>query len=311
MAQAKINFVYNEPSMLGSGYMATTGLAKAFDRIGVLNYAYNTTGRDFIDEAKLRECQTFYIRGFLPGRKPQLDAAGDQFKATLQSESFYTRHGKMDSSSSMIREREHLLDLMFTIAETDLNLYTIPTHWVASWADTTVLDDIKDAEITDKLGFIGCLAGREDWWKQCDKTLVVQEQTRLHADPLVNARRYTEAICKYKILVAPPGRMFNSMTGRAFEVMACRRLCLAYANPYTMFKHMELFKDGVDLVYWQTVEEMHDKFKYYRDNPKEAERIAENGYRKVREFHNQDVRAKFFADTIFEEVKKKELCLTS
>jgi hypothetical protein len=235
-------------------------------------------------------------------------AGGDQFKATLQSESFFTRHGKVDSSSTHIREREKLFDLMFTIAETDLNLYNIPTVWVPSWSDLTVLDDIHPPKYTE-LGFVGQLAGREDWFCQDKKKIIKHHPTVNTGDVLENAKLYTSHINDFSILVAPPGRMFNGMTGRAFEIMACKRLCLCYLNEDTMFKHMELFKDGEDLVYWRTFEEMVEKYNYYKNNPVEAQRIAENGYKKVREQHNQDVRAKFFADKVLAMANEKALCL--
>lgn len=300
----KINFVYNDPKMLGSGYMATTGLMEAFKRIGVLHYAYNTTGKEFLDKEALLKFPIFYIRGFLPGRGPLVNAGGSQFKATLQSESFFTRHGQMDSSSTHIRQRERLFDLMFTIAETDINLYQIPTIWCSSWADITVLDDIAKP-IYDELGFIGGLPGRTDWYNQ-DKGKVIRAfQTELSCDPLVNAHRYTEAINKFNILVAPPGRFFNSMTGRVFEIMACNRLCLAYVNPDTMFEHMKLFKDGVHYVTWRTFEEMVDKFKYYREHDDERVRIAQAGYLRVREHYNQDVMARFFSDNVLRMANEK------
>lgn len=300
----KINFIYNNPAMLGSGYMATEGLKQAFERIGVLHYSYNTTGKEFLDTKALQAYPIFYIRGFLPGRGPLVTAGGTQFKATLQSESFFTRHGTMDSSSTHIRAREGLFDLMFTIAETDLNLYRIPTLWHPSWADTTVLDDIS-TPIYDELGFIGGMPGRTDWYNQ-DKGKVIRAfQTELSRDPLVNAQRYTEAINKFSILVAPPGRFFNSMTGRVFEIMACNRLCLAYVNPDTMFEHMKLFEDGVHYVTWRTFEEMVDKFKYYREHDDERIRIARAGYLRVREHHNQDVMARFFADNVLRMANEK------
>lgn len=300
----KINFLYNESMQLGSGYMCTKGLAEAFKRIGVLHYAFNTTGPEFLNEEEFRKYPIFYIRGFLQGRMPFVTAGGDQFKATLQSESFYTRHGKMDSSSGMIREREKLFDLMITFAETDVNLYRIPTIWMPSWADITVLDDLYPPEY-DKLGFIGGMPGREDWYKQDKNKIIMHRQSELHRDPLVNAQRYTELICKFKILVAPPGRFFNSMTGRSFEIMACRRLCLSYLNEDTMFEHSKLFQDGVDIVYWKTFEEMEEKYHYYINHPDEAAVIADNGYNKVRKLYNQDVMAKFIADKVLEAANAK------
>lgn len=295
----KINFLYNESMMLGSGYMCTSGLAKAFERSSRLNYAFNTTGAEFLDEDRFKESPIFYIRGFLGGRGPYVEAGGNQFKATLQSESFYTRHGKMDSSSYLIRANEKKFDMMITFAETDINLYRIPTIWMPSWADITVLDDLYPPEY-DALGFIGGLPGREDWYRQDKNKIIMHKQTELHRDPLINAQRYTELICKFKILVAPPGRFFNSMTGRVFEILACRRLCLAYHNPDTMFMHDKLFVDGEDLVYWHTFEEMEEKYRYYLKNEDEMWRIATNGYNKVRKYYNQDVMAKFIADSVLE-----------
>jgi hypothetical protein len=295
----KINFVYNEPMMLGSGYMCTRGLAEAFKRIGVLNYAYNTMGEEWLDEEKLSSCPILYIRGFLPGRKPIVDAGGNQFKATLQSESYFTRHGKIDPSSTHIREREPSFGAMITFAETDVEMYRIPTVWMPSWADITVMDDLS-APVYDNLGFIGGKAGREDWLNQDKEGIILHRQTELHKDPVVNAQRYAELISKFKIHVALPGRFFNSMTGRVFEVMACRRLCLCYRNPDTMFRHDKLFEDGVDLVYWSTFAELKDKYKYYLAHPDEMWVIAENGYKKVRECLNQDIAAQFMADTILD-----------
>lgn len=293
----KINFLYNESMQLGSGYMCTKGLAEAFKRIGVLNYAFNTTGPEFLNEEEFQKYPIFYVRGFLQGRMPFVTAGGTQKKITLQSESFYTRHGKMDSSSAMIREREKLFDLMITFAETDVNLYKIPTIWMPSWADITVLDDLYPPQY-DKLGFIGGMPGREDWYRQDKNKIIMHKQTELHRDPLINAQRYTELICKFKILVAPPGRFFNSMTGRTFEILACKRLCLSYLNPDTMFEHMKLFQDGVDLVYWSTFEEMEEKYNYYLKHTDEAAQIAENGYNKVRKYFNQDIMAQFIADNM-------------
>ena len=278
--------------MLGSGYMCTKGLREEFDRQGTLGYAFDTCGPDFINEEEFCKYPIFYIRGFLQGRMPWVTSGKEQFKSTLQSESFYTRFGKIDPSSTMIREREKHFGLFITFAESDLNMYSVPTVWMPSWADITVLGDFTAPEL-DGLGFVGNLGGREDWYKQDKHKIVVHKNTELSRNALVNAQRYTALINKFKILVAPPGRSFNSMTGRVFEIMACRRLCLAYVNPDTMFKHMELFKDGEDYVTWTTFAEMEEKYHYYLNNPEEMWRIANNGYEKVRKYNNQELAARF------------------
>lgn len=278
--------------MLGSGYMATKGLAEEFKRQGTLHYAFDSCGPDFLDETEFKRYPIFYIRGFLQGRMPWVVAGGHQFKSTLQSESFYTRHGNLDTSSGMIRQREKFFNLMITFAESDLNLYSIPTVWMPSWGDITMLDDLYPPE-SDRLGFVGCVSGREDFFDQDKNGIIVRCQTELSHNAIINAQRYTQMINRFKILVAPPGRMFNSMTGRTFEIMACRRLCLAYVNPDTMFKHMDLFKDGEDYVTFQTFDEMVDKYNYYIKNQDELWRIATNGYNKVRKYNNQELAAKF------------------
>lgn len=290
--QDKINFLYNESMMLGSGYMCTKGLAEEFKKQDIIHYAFDTCGPEFMNEEEFRKYPIFYIRGFLQGRMPWVDAGKDQFKATLQSESFYTRHGKVDPSSVMIREREKYFGLLITFAESDLEMYHIPTIWMPSWGDTTMLDDVCPPEY-DQLGFIGGISGREDWFKKDKNKIILHKQTELNRSAIINARRYTELMCKFKILVAPPGRAFNSMTGRVFEIMACRRLCLAYHNPDTMFMHDKLFEDGVDLVYWKTFEEMEEKYCYYLKNQDEMWKIATNGYNKVRKYHNQTTAARF------------------
>jgi hypothetical protein len=277
--------------------MCTKGLSEEFKRQEVLGYAFDTCGPEFIDGEKFRKYPIFYIRGFLQGRMPWVEAGGEQFKATLQSESFYTRHGKIDSSSRFIREREKHFGLFITFAESDLNIYKVPTIWMPSWGDTTMLDDVRPPEY-DQLGFIGGLPGREDWYSQDKNKIILHKQTELNRSAVINAQRYTDLICKFKILVAPPGRMFNSMTGRVFEIMACRRLCLAYINPDTMYRHMELFKDGEDYVTWQTFAEMEEKYHYYINNPDEMWRIATNGYNKVRKYNNQEVAARFIHEMV-------------
>lgn len=278
--------------MLGSAYMCTVGLGIELEKQNLLHYKFDTCGPDFINEEEFKKYPIFYIRGFLQGRMPWVIAGGDQFKATLQSESFYTRHGKIDPSSTMIREREKHFGLFITFAESDLNMYSVPTIWMPSWADTTVLDDIAPPEY-EQLGFIGNSQGREDWLSQDKHNIILKKQTELDRSALVNARRYTELMNKFKILVALPGRSFNSMTGRVWEIMACRRLCLAYYNPDTMYKHVQFFKDGEDFVTFQTFDEMVDKYKYYISHPDEMWRIATNGYNKIRKECNQESAARF------------------
>jgi len=46
-----------------------------------------------------------------------------------------------------------------------------------------------------------------------------------------------------------------------------------------------LFKDGEDIVYYDSLEDAIDKINYYSKNEKERLRIANNGYQKVLNNH--------------------------
>lgn len=48
----------------------------------------------------------------------------------------------------------------------------------------------------------------------------------------------------------------------------------------------ELFTPGVDLVTFQSLDEMKDKIGYYLSHERERIRIAMNGYQKVRDYYS-------------------------
>ncbi len=295
----KINFVYHTPQMLGSGYMGSTGLKRAFAHNNYLDYSYNTVrGLQLLDQERLKSNPILYIRGMLPGRVSLVIKGEDQFKATWQSESYYTRHGEIERSTPHMLEHQDKFNMVFVCSETDLTLYDIPTYWLPSWADITVLDDICKVEY-EGLGFVGGHEGREDFLNgdtlgilNCKNT-VLKEGLAGDDYAMEATRDYAALMSKFKMLVSPPGRCFNGMCGRAFEIMACNRLCFQWLNEDTMYKHIKYFTDGEDIVYFKDWSELNSKYKYYFNNPREMWRVAKNGYDKVRQFHNQDVRAKY------------------
>lgn len=287
--------------------MGSMGLMNALKDTGCLDYVFNQTGDEPCDYERLRANPIFYVRGFLDGRMPFVARAGNQFKVAWNSESWFTRHGEEDTSTDHVKRNQEHFNMMFTCAESDLDMYSIPTYHLPSWADMNVLGHVKDYEVTDKLGFIGGISGREDFLSKDKNGIIVHDQTKKSADPFKQTQDYTELINKYKMLVSPPGRCFNGMCGRAFEIMGCKRMAFVYLNPDTMFRHMHFFKDGHDLVYFETFDDLEDKFNYYLKHPKLVDQIALNGYEKVKEFHNQDVRAKYIIDCIkWEYLKWKE-----
>lgn len=300
----KINFVYHTLQQLGSGWMGSEGLRNALEKNRYLDYTFNQMGKEPCDVDRLRANPIFYVRGFLDGRMPFVARGGNQFKATWNSESWYTRHGHEDTSTYYVKKNQEHFNMMFTCSESDIGLYSIPTYFLPSWGDTTVLENVKEPEIFDRLGFIGGTKGREDFLNKDSKGIIDHQQTKYFpGDHMTQTKKYTELINCYQSLVSPPGRCFTGMCGRAFEIMACKRTAFVYLNEDTMFEHMKYFRDGVDLVYFKDMDELYAKWDVYKDQPNILKQIAENGYNKVQRFHNQDMRADYIVSCMEKEHK--------
>ena len=283
--------------------MGSNGLRNALERSGCLDYVFDQLNDKFCNYDRLRSNPIFYVRGFLDGRMPFVARAGNQFKATWNSESWFTKEGVLDTSTPFVEKNQEHFNMMFTSAETDLNKYKVPTYFLPSWVDTTIFDDVCEPEY-DGLGFIGERDYRADFFAQDKNGIINQMQTsEAKGDPVRQTREYVDLICKHKMLVSPPGKCFNGMTGRGFEIMGCKRLAFIYLNEETMFKHKEFFKDGIDCVYWKTFEELEDKYNFYKKRPDLVYEISKHGYENVRANHNQDVRAKYIIDCM-----EKEYC---
>jgi hypothetical protein len=293
--------------------MGSLGLYHALKNNGLLNYAFNTTVNQKtqmyeqdIDTNRLNECPIYYVRGFLNGRMSLVARTDTQFKACWQSESYYTRRGDFDSSTQILLDNLKHFQMLFVSAESDLEKYDIPTYFLPSWADTSVLKETCEPEY-EGLGFIGGHEGREDFLGGDTKHILSCKNTGLITKSEDRAKDYTDLICKFKYLVSPPGRCFNGMCGRAFEIMACNRLCFQYLNEDTMFEHMKFFKDGYDIVYFHDWEELNRKFEYYKNEPELCKQIAYRGFQNVMQNHNHDIRAKYIVKCMEIEYKKWNL----
>lgn len=129
----KINFVYKTFNHLGASPFGTIWLERALNNYGVLNYSYNVSGNKFLDEEELRKYPVFFMRGGMSGMGKVIDACGDQFKASFESECYYSRHGTVDDPG--LKERIKKFDLVFTCAESDLNQFSVPTVFCPVWAE--------------------------------------------------------------------------------------------------------------------------------------------------------------------------------
>lgn len=304
----KINFVYTAYPHLGSPYFGTLGLERALRKAGRLHYAFNTKGSEYLNKEELQKYPVLYMAGHQQGKLPLIEVAASQFKATFQPESFFTRHGKPDTSSALIREREHLFDLLFTVADTDVNLYSIPTVFCSPWADTTVTYPMSlRLPFNEKILFIGNRDGREDFLKTDKRKVIDVRNTEHSIDTYTNAKRYSQLMAQYIHCVNPPARFYNGVAGRMWEILACKRLCFQYYNEFTMFKTLEEFRDGIHIIYFKDIDELEYKHDYYLKHLEEGFKIAENGHKQFLIRHTQDIRANFIADTILAMANKKEL----
>lgn len=75
---------------------------------------------------------------------------------------------------------------------------------------------------------------------------------------------------------------------RCLDIMACRGFLLSNYQE----ELAEYFEDGVELVLWHDFADLQNKIVYYLEHEEERERIAEAGYRKVKEIFSFDYLAR-------------------
>jgi len=293
----KINYVYTAFPHLGAAYFGTHGLVAELKRTGRLHYEYNTQGGDFINEEELVKYPILFMNGHTLGKV--LDVAKDQFRANYHSESYFTRHGKVVGSGNLLMERQNQFDIIFYCAEADADRFSIPSVFCSVWADTNVMYPME-RETSKRLFFMGGLSGREDFLMQDRRGDIVRQQTEFHKDPFTNVMRYTDLMANYLHIVNPPGRLYNGVTGRIYEILACGRLCYQFYNPDTMFRTLKEFEDGKHVVYFKTMDELLDKYEYYKSHEAEAWEIAKAGHQKFLDGHTQVHRAEFLVNEILD-----------
>lgn len=217
------------------------------------------------------------------------------------SRRFLFKKGGFNSKDyfEVLKAGSKYFNIFFSPSEEDLNTYFgKPCYWFPGWANTDLLDDIT-RPVSDKLGFIGSLRGERIKFFSQDKNKIIElANTAFKDDPIENAKELCKLINKYRFLVCPMGVRVRTMPGKVFEYMACKRLCFSYLNESYMFKSGLLFGDGKEVVYFKNFKELERKYNYYLQNKKEAEDIAEAGYRKVRQYFNADVMARWFAEIV-------------
>lgn len=91
---------------------------------------------------------------------------------------------------------------------------------------------------------------------------------------------------------------WGEITRRIFEGMACGKMVIT--DKLTSETELEnLFIDGEDIILYDDLQDCANKIAYYNNNPKEREKIAQNGMKKVLNNHTQKQRV----DTIIQKWK--------
>lgn len=106
----------------------------------------------------------------------------------------------------------------------------------------------------------------------------------------MEAPEHTEFLNK-GLMVVQHSR-WGEVTRRIFEGMACGKMVLCDRLDEGKKLH-ELFIDGEDIVYYDDIVDCINKMNKYREDSKERERIAKNGYDKVMKNHTQKQRVEF------------------
>ena len=212
---------------------------------------------------------------------------------------FKKKKFRLNDYFEVLKDGEKYFDLYFSPVEEDLNRYFgKPCYWFPPWVHTELLDDIAKP-ISDKIGFIGGMsADRLRFFSQDKNKIIEIVRTIPQNDPVKDVKELGKLINRYNYSVAPVGVRCRTITGKAYEYMACKRLCFCYLNEEYMFRSRLLFEDEKEIVYFKTFAELEEKYRYYLKNPEETNQIARAGYEKVRKYHNADVRARWFTEVI-------------
>lgn len=88
--------------------------------------------------------------------------------------------------------------------------------------------------------------------------------------------------------------IYSGIPLRAFDIMGCGGFLISDFQP----DFGELFQADEDYVFYTTPEDLYAKVAYYLEHEEQRERIARNGYEKVKEKHTYDCRVRQILDML-------------
>lgn len=109
---------------------------------------------------------------------------------------------------------------------------------------------------------------------------------------------YFQKLLNAKISVDAYGCGNARQTGRFWESLA--NGCLVFYQPIEPSVWSNPYIDGEDFIIYNDNRELIEKIKYYLSHEEEAQRIADNGYRKLLQYHTTEKRAAEFCKLVDE-----------
>ena len=109
---------------------------------------------------------------------------------------------------------------------------------------------------------------------------------------------YFQKLLNAKISVDAYGCGNARQTGRFWESLA--NGCLVFYQPIEPSVWSNPYIDGEDFIVYKDNRELIEKIKYYLSHEEEAQRIADNGYKKLLQYHTTDKRAAEFLSFVGE-----------
>lgn len=191
---------------------------------------------------------------------------------------FILEAGDTPQSARMHAQKAHKFHALVTPdweSAERFNAAGIHTLWMNHWADDRIFHDQHGVDpVFDVVSTCG---GRR----------VTAEVQAALGDRFNNERYFfgedhARRLCMGHIVFQCS--QFGEITRRIFEGMACNRMVLTDRLPENT-NIGDLFKEGEDIVFYDSAADAVDKVNYYMSHPEERDEIAANGWRKVMEAH--------------------------
>lgn len=296
-----INLLYRSVNAKAYSWSTSDGLRDSMSRNGLLEYFFDVHKReDEMDFERMRQLPILLMRGYEPRYQSIVDKMwGKQFMACIETETTENMVEGFQPLHGFAREYSRKFDIVFVPSSKDVREYWgRPTMQYKFMVDTQLFNNWREP-ITDVLGYVGTIQEREQFLGSIPG-LEMSESPR-YDTAFETAYRLVENMGKYMFLLAPAGRSIRIMSGRVSEIMACERVCFAFCNETIRAEQdMSYLKDGENIVLWETIDELMDKYKFYKENKEKANLIAKAGRKTALEHHSIDMWVKRFVQKIWE-----------